>query len=115
MLYEDPSQIQNGRLYCLYQTHILTMTGRTSDSNANEMILFHGTSPDAVEDIVRYGFNRSFCGKNATLYGKGVYFAKHPSYAANKTYSPAAVGSTDRRPAPPSNPTPPRDERARAP
>ena len=30
---------------------------------------------------------RSFCGKNATFYGKGVYFARDASYSANSTYS----------------------------
>jgi hypothetical protein len=79
------------------------MTNSNGDSSTNEMILFHGTSPDAVEDIVRHGFNRSYCGKNATTYGKGVYFAKDASYAADKIYSPASAGSTDRRP-PPFNP-----------
>jgi hypothetical protein len=97
MLDDDVCQIQNGRLYCLYQAHKLTVMGLNSDSNANERILFHGTSPDAVEDIARHGFNRSYCGKNAALYGRGAYFAKSASYA--KMYSPAAAGSTDRRPA----------------
>jgi hypothetical protein len=32
------------------------------------------------------GFNRSFAGQNATLYGKGVYFAVKASYSANDTY-----------------------------
>ncbi len=37
------------------------------------------------------GFNRSFCGKNATMYGKGVYFARDASYSSNYT-SPDAQG-----------------------
>lgn len=49
--------------------------------------LWHGTNPDAVEKILNQGFNRSFCGKNATAYGKGVYFARDASYSAHQTYS----------------------------
>jgi hypothetical protein len=32
------------------------------------------------------GFNRSFAGQNATLFGKGVYFAANASYSADDTY-----------------------------
>ena len=32
--------------------------------NGNEMILFHGTIEESVESIYKFGFNRSFCGKN---------------------------------------------------
>ena len=38
--------------------------------------LFHGCPGDIVPKILQQGFNRSFCGKNATFYGKGVYFAR---------------------------------------
>ncbi|XP_053390313.1 protein mono-ADP-ribosyltransferase PARP15-like [Mercenaria mercenaria] len=55
----------------------------------NENFLWHGTSPDAVESINNRGFNRSYCGKNATAFGKGVYFAVNASYSAQNTYSPA--------------------------
>jgi poly [ADP-ribose] polymerase 10/14/15 len=53
-------------------------------------MLFHGTSEWASEKIMAQGFNRSFCGKNATAYGKGVYFAVNSSYSACDTYSPPA-------------------------
>ena len=43
--------------------------------------------------IIQQGFNRSFCGKNATAYGKGVYFARDASYSASTTYSrPDSIG-----------------------
>ena len=32
---------------------------------------FHGCAPDCIPLIAQNGFNRSFCGKNATKYGKG--------------------------------------------
>lgn len=50
--------------------------------------LFHGTSQEACANIVSKGFNRSYCGKNATVYGKGVYFAKNVVYSSSKIYSP---------------------------
>ena len=38
--------------------------------------LFHGTNVEVMDKIMQQGFNRSFAGKNATAYGKGVYFGK---------------------------------------
>ena len=52
-----------------------------------ERRLWHGTNVEVLEKIVQQGFNRSFCGKNATFYGKGVYFARDSSYSTNKTYA----------------------------
>jgi len=50
-----------------------------------EYNLFHGTSGDSVENISKFGFNRSYTGKNATAFGKGVYFARFASYSHNYT------------------------------
>jgi hypothetical protein len=33
--------------------------------------LWHGTNAQVKDKILQQGFNRSFCGKNATMYGKG--------------------------------------------
>jgi len=49
--------------------------------------LWHATNGDAIEKIAQQGFNRSFCGKNATMYGKGIYFARDSSYSASTTYA----------------------------
>ena len=49
--------------------------------------LFHGCGPDVVDKILQQGFNRSFCGKNATFYGKGVYFARDASITVWKSTS----------------------------
>ena len=59
------------------------------EQSSGEQFLFHGTSPNTVPKINSKSFNRSYCGKNATAYGKGVYFARNASYSANPTYSPA--------------------------
>jgi poly [ADP-ribose] polymerase 10/14/15 len=54
---------------------------------AKEKRLFHGTERDTIPKINRNSFNRSFCGKNATAYGKGVYFAVDASYSIDDKYS----------------------------
>lgn len=58
------------------------------DSRSEKRWLFHGTSADTVPKIIQQGFNRGFAGKNATAFGKGVYFAQNSSYSASTTYSP---------------------------
>lgn len=49
--------------------------------------LWHGTDETTMRKIIQQGFNRSFCGKNATRYGKGVYFAENAKKSANTRYS----------------------------
>ncbi|KAG7364268.1 taurine ABC transporter periplasmic ligand binding protein [Nitzschia inconspicua] len=49
--------------------------------------LWHGTNREVLDKILAQGFNRSFAGKNATMYGKGVYFARDASYSAYERYS----------------------------
>uniref|UniRef100_A0A2K5F2J3 Poly [ADP-ribose] polymerase n=1 Tax=Aotus nancymaae TaxID=37293 RepID=A0A2K5F2J3_AOTNA len=53
-----------------------------------EQVLYHGTTAPAVPDICAHGFNRSFCGRNATVYGKGVYFATRASMSVQDRFSP---------------------------
>lgn len=53
-----------------------------------EQVLYHGTAGATVPDICAHGFNRSFCGRNGTLYGQGVYFAKRASLSVQDRYSP---------------------------
>ncbi|KAI0221549.1 Protein mono-ADP-ribosyltransferase PARP14 [Lamellibrachia satsuma] len=57
-----------------------------------ERSLWHGTSADAIWNINKGGFNRSYCGKNSTAYGEGVYFAVNSSYSAQGYASPDASG-----------------------
>lgn len=49
--------------------------------------LWHGTNVEVMDKIIQQGFNRSFCGKNATAYGKGVYFARDAAYSAHPTHA----------------------------
>lgn len=53
-----------------------------------ERTLYHGTSETSVKEICVHGFNRSFCGKNATVYGQGVYFAVNSALSVQEQYSP---------------------------
>ncbi|XP_062372598.1 protein mono-ADP-ribosyltransferase PARP14-like [Sardina pilchardus] len=65
-----------------------------SPVGAGEKMLYHGTTAQACQSIMKNGFNRSFAGQNATVYGLGTYFAVNASYSANPTYSrPEADGT----------------------
>ena len=50
-------------------------------TSINEKLLFHGTSPSAVEAICKQNFDWRLHGKNATKYGQGSYFALNSSYS----------------------------------
>jgi len=78
-------------------THSLTLYAVMCDQmNAangplveNERLLWLGTAHDTVSIICKRGFSRSYCGKNATAWGKGVYFARDFAMSAMNIYSPA--------------------------
>ncbi|XP_048863184.1 uncharacterized protein parp14rs3 [Brienomyrus brachyistius] len=55
--------------------------------NSNEQMLYHGTTKEICQKINACGFNRSFCGRNATKYGLGTYFAKQAYYSCYDEYS----------------------------
>ena len=62
-----------------------------SSSMRYERFLYHGTKRSNVENINAKGFDRSYSGAHATLYGKGSYFARNLSYSAH--YSPVDTNS----------------------
>ncbi|XP_030199149.1 protein mono-ADP-ribosyltransferase PARP14 isoform X3 [Gadus morhua] len=69
------------------------MLDKKYPQNKNEMDLYHGTTAEICQKVNSNGFNRSFCGTNATVYGNGTYFAKQSWYSCNDTYSnPDAQG-----------------------
>ncbi|KAL2767364.1 protein mono-ADP-ribosyltransferase PARP10 isoform 1, partial [Daubentonia madagascariensis] len=70
-----------------YELHRQRLLQRC-DRRPVEQVLYHGTTARAVPDICAHGFNRSFCGRNGTLYGQGVYFAKRASLSVQDQYSP---------------------------
>jgi hypothetical protein len=70
-------RIQNPALWAGYRAY------RESKNEPNEIWAVHGSVLDSLDNISANGFNRSYNGKNATVYGKGAYFAK----TGNFTYS----------------------------
>jgi serine/threonine protein kinase len=80
-------RVQNLPQWHLYQAHKVMVESRKHGNDASEKRLFHGTEKATIPKINRNSFNRSFCGKNATAYGKGVYFAVDASYSIDDTYS----------------------------
>nr|XP_003218265.2 PREDICTED: TCDD-inducible poly [ADP-ribose] polymerase [Anolis carolinensis] len=57
------------------------MTG--ADRMMNERHLFHGTSQEVVDGICKHNFDPRVCGKHATMFGQGSYFARKASYSHN--------------------------------
>ncbi|CAH1249983.1 PARP14 [Branchiostoma lanceolatum] len=81
------SRVQNESKYKTYLSE-LKERRKTCPRSKIEKSLYHGTAAEVVGNINQGGFNRNYGGKNATVYGNGVYFAKHASYSAQDTYSP---------------------------
>ncbi|XP_032565635.1 protein mono-ADP-ribosyltransferase PARP10 isoform X3 [Chiroxiphia lanceolata] len=81
-------------LYKQYQLKKGSVERACAAGTAAERILFHGTTKASSREICLHGFNRSFCGKNATLYGRGVYFAARAAISARDQYSPPSADGT---------------------
>ncbi|KAL3864766.1 hypothetical protein ACJMK2_006422 [Sinanodonta woodiana] len=79
-------RIQNRTLYQQYEAK-KKLIEQNNRGHPNERSLWHGTSVVSVDSISMHGFNRSYCSKNATAFGDGVYFAKHANYSASDAYS----------------------------
>ena len=60
-------RIQNPTLYYTYIARKKIMDKANPKGHLNERRLFHGCAPDAVENINKTGFNRSFRGKHGEL------------------------------------------------
>jgi poly [ADP-ribose] polymerase 10/14/15 len=89
-------RVENREQYKMYECRKRLMAERNRPRTENERILWHGTDAVALESICQYGFNRAYCGKNAVLYGNGVYSARYFSYSASDTYSPPDSASLKR-------------------
>ncbi|XP_030609932.1 protein mono-ADP-ribosyltransferase PARP14-like [Archocentrus centrarchus] len=88
-------RLQNIHLRRAYEAQKKSISDKNAqEGGAGEKLLYHGTTQENCNSIMNTGFNRSFAGQNATVYGIGTYFAVNASYSANPTYSrPAADGS----------------------
>ena len=62
----------------------LFLKNTTNHALLEKKWLFHGTSNEALNAIIKYGFDWRISGTtNGTLYGKGSYFAPEASKAFN--------------------------------
>lgn len=57
-------RVQNPALYRVYMVRRDQMEQK---KGSNELLLFHGTAEGSCATINKYGFNRSYCGKNGKL------------------------------------------------
>ncbi|KAK2181573.1 hypothetical protein NP493_393g05033 [Ridgeia piscesae] len=80
-------RVQNPSLYRQYTLRKEELAKRSKHPSTIERSLWHGTSANAITSINNGGFNRSYCGKNATVFGQGVYFAVGSSYSAHNQYA----------------------------
>uniref|UniRef100_A0A665VXC2 Poly [ADP-ribose] polymerase n=1 Tax=Echeneis naucrates TaxID=173247 RepID=A0A665VXC2_ECHNA len=77
------SRIQNldlWEMYCCKKKQLMRIQGVKGIA---ERRLFHGTDPKNVDSICKYNFDVRLAGKHGSVYGKGVYFARHATYADN--------------------------------
>ncbi|XP_019646028.1 PREDICTED: poly [ADP-ribose] polymerase 12-like [Branchiostoma belcheri] len=74
------------------QSSLYRTGGAAAQATVDERTLFHGTEPDIVDGICRQNFDWRLCGKNATAFGQGSYFAVQASYSHRYT-SPDTKGS----------------------
>ena len=48
----------------MYEFNKKTVSERNPPETRNEYLLFHGSDNESIESICKFGFNRSYCGKN---------------------------------------------------
>jgi len=89
-LVQKIERIQNERLYKQYVIHKEYLKRRLG--NENEKTAFHGTSSESTKSICKFGFNRSYCGKNGVALGCGVYFALESSTSVGYCRSNSSSG-----------------------
>ncbi|XP_048837682.1 protein mono-ADP-ribosyltransferase TIPARP [Brienomyrus brachyistius] len=78
-------RVQNPFLWEKYKRKKEYMSRKMSemDRMLNERHLFHGTSQDVVDGICKHNFDPRVCGKHATMFGQGSYFARKAVYSHN--------------------------------
>ncbi|XP_036410239.1 protein mono-ADP-ribosyltransferase TIPARP-like isoform X2 [Megalops cyprinoides] len=78
-------RVQNPFLWEKYKRKKEYMSRRMTEAERglNERHLFHGTSQDAVDGICKHNFDPRVCGKHATMFGQGSYFARKAIYSHN--------------------------------
>uniref|UniRef100_A0A3P8ULH8 TCDD inducible poly(ADP-ribose) polymerase n=1 Tax=Cynoglossus semilaevis TaxID=244447 RepID=A0A3P8ULH8_CYNSE len=78
-------RVQNPFLWEKYKRKKEYMSRRLSEMDRLlcERHLFHGTSADVVDGICKHNFDPRVCGKHATMFGQGSYFARKAVYSHN--------------------------------
>ncbi|KAL8618042.1 hypothetical protein ACOMHN_021762 [Nucella lapillus] len=94
-------RVQNLTLYKQYQAMKRQMesTMSTKDKHCERSRLWHGTKEEAVQGIIKYGFNRSYSDikdLRKSAYGQGAYFATTAEYSSRNEYSVASPGTQER-------------------
>ncbi|XP_076461058.1 uncharacterized protein LOC143293737 [Babylonia areolata] len=85
-------RIQNPTLYKQYQALKQEMETSMPPNKPCELTkLWHGTKSEAVDGIIRYGFNRSFNNLEKSAWGQGAYFATTAAYSSRDEYAKADV------------------------
>ncbi|TKS92984.1 Poly [ADP-ribose] polymerase 15 [Collichthys lucidus] len=88
-------RLQNVHLRRAYEVQKKNLSDKNKqEGGAGEKLLYHGTTEDNCDSIMKTGFDRRFAGQNATAYGLGTYFAVKASYSASPTYSKPAYDGT---------------------
>jgi chemotaxis protein histidine kinase CheA len=89
-------RIQNPTLHACYMA--LKTSKIKARQDPKEIYAVHGSAKETLDNICSGGFNRSYNGKNATMYGKGAYFAKagNYTYAAQQQYAKPHTDGTQR-------------------
>jgi poly [ADP-ribose] polymerase 10/14/15 len=88
-------RIQNLELYEAYEAKRKSIFRREECKNRMQRArlerkwLFHGTDQAGADGIVRKGPDRNYNGKHATLFGKGVYFARDAYFSHKYTKTDA--------------------------
>ncbi|XP_076115159.1 protein mono-ADP-ribosyltransferase PARP14-like isoform X1 [Mytilus galloprovincialis] len=83
-------RVQNRHLFS--QFNVKQKELQQKNGTDSELLLWHGTSKDCIDKIINNGFNRSYCGRNGTAYGKGVYFAVKLRLSLKYTSTSSGIG-----------------------
>ncbi|XP_040886073.1 protein mono-ADP-ribosyltransferase PARP11-like isoform X2 [Toxotes jaculatrix] len=65
-------------MYCRKKKQLMRIQGV---KEIQERRLFHGTDAKNVDSICKYNFDLRLAGQHGHSYGKGIYFARHATYA----------------------------------
>lgn len=75
------SRIQNVDLWEIFCRKKIQLMRIQSVNEIQERRLFHGTEIRNVDNICKYNFDVRLAGQHGHSFGKGIYFAKHATYA----------------------------------